>query len=67
MIFVEIFHAYPNYQCLQNSVRDFVLLCLYLELFAKIKKDVVSTQSQKPGLSITQDLNKIKKISNTVL
>ena len=45
----------------------FFLLCLYLELFAKIKKDVVSTQSQKPGLSITQDLNIIKKISNIVL
>ena len=39
----------------------FFLFCLDLELFAKIKKDLVSTHSQKPGLSITQDLDKIKK------
>ena len=36
------------------------LFCLELELFAKIKEDLVSTNSQKFGLSITQDLNKIK-------
>ena len=39
----------------------FLLYYLELELFAKIKKDLVSTHSQKPDLSITQDLNKIKK------
>ena len=39
----------------------FFLFCLELELFAKIKKDLVSTHSQKPGLSITQDLNKMKE------
>ena len=39
----------------------FFLFCLELELFTKIKKDLVSTHSQKPGLSITQDLNKILK------
>ena len=37
----------------EESVR-FFLFCLELELFAKIKKDLVSTHSQKPGLSITQ-------------
>ena len=42
----------------------FFLFCLELELFAKIKKDLVSTHSQKPGLSITQDLSKIKKKKN---
>ena len=31
------------------------------------KKDVVFTHSQKPGLSIIQDLNRIKKIPNTLL
>ena len=30
-----------------------------LEVFAKVKKDLVSTHSHKPGFSITQDLNKI--------
>ena len=41
----------------------FILFCLDLVLFAKIKKDLVSTHSLKPFLLITQDLNKIKKIS----
>ena len=40
---------------------EFFLFCLELELFVKIKKDLVSTYSQKPGLSITQYLNKVKK------
>ena len=39
----------------------FFLFGLDLELFAKIKNDLVSTHSKKPGLSITQDLNKTKK------
>ena len=42
-----------------------ILFCLDLELFAKIKKNLVSADTQKPGflhfLWITQDLNKIKK------
>ena len=37
------------------------LFCLDLELFAKIKKDLVSTHSFLTFLLITQDLNKIKK------
>ena len=39
----------------------FFLFYLDLELFAKIKKDLVPTHSQKPFLLMTQDLNKIKK------
>ena len=39
----------------------FLLFCLELELFAKIKKYLVSTHLQKTVLSITQDLNKILK------
>ena len=42
--------------------RDF-FICLDLELFAKIKKDIFSTNSQKPDflnfLLITQDLSKM--------
>ena len=38
--------------------------CLELEVFAKIKKYLVSTYSQKPVLLITLDLNKIKKKKN---
>ena len=43
------------------------LFCLDFELFAKIKKDLVSTQSFFTFLLIIQDLNKIKKIPNTLL
>ena len=44
----------------------FFKFCLELKLFAKIKKELVSTHSQEPGLSITQDVNKIKKIPHTL-
>ena len=43
------------------------LFCLDLELFAKTKKDLVSTHSIVTLLLITQDLNKIKKIPNILL
>ena len=39
---------------------EFFLFYLDLELFAKIKKDLVSTHSFLTLLLITQDLNKIK-------
>ena len=52
-------HTFPTYQCLQKSVWDFFHF-VELEFFAKIKKDLISTHSQKPGLSITQDLKEIK-------
>ena len=39
----------------------FFLFCLDLELFAKIKKDLVSTHLFFTVLLITQDLNKIYK------
>ena len=45
----------------------FFIFYLELELFARIKKDLVSTHSQKPDLPITQDLNKITKFLNTLL
>ena len=55
---------FPTYQCLQNGVQDFFLFCLDLGLFAKIRKDLVSTHSffttQDLNILITQDLN-IKK------
>ena len=43
------------------------LFYLDLELFAKILKNLVSTHSVFTVVLITQDLNKIKKISHTVL
>ena len=46
---------------------DFLLFCLEFDLFAKLKKDLISTHSQKPDLPITQDLNKMKKMPNTLL
>ena len=42
------------------------LFCLDLQLFAKIKKDLVSTQSIFTFLLITQDPNKIKEIPNSL-
>ena len=44
----------------------FFLFYLDLELFAKIKKDLVSTHSFLTLLLVTQDLNKIKKIPHTI-
>ena len=38
-----------------------VFIFFNLALLVKIKKDLVSTHSQKTDLSITQDLNKTKK------
>ena len=67
IIFLEILHTFPAYQCLQKGAWDFFLFCLEFQLFAKIKKDLVSTHSQKLGLSITQDLNNIKKIPHRLL
>ena len=51
----------------KRGVWDFFLFCLNLELFAKIKKDVVSTHSFFTFLLLIQDLTKIKKIPNTLL
>ena len=45
----------------------FYLFCLDLELFANIKKDLVSTHSFFTLLLIAQDLNKIKKILHKLL
>ena len=49
---------------MSTTVFGIFLFCLDLDLLAKIKKDLVSTHSQKPVLSITQDLNKKKKKKN---
>ena len=46
-----------------KRVCGIVLFCLDLELFAKIKKDLGSTNPLFTFLLITQDLNKIKKKS----
>ena len=56
--------------CLPMSTKGcvgFSLFCLELEFFAKIRKCLVSTDSQKPGLSITQDLKKIIKSHTSFL
>ena len=45
----------------------FFLFYLDLELFAKIKKDLVSAHSFFTHLLITQDVNEIKKIPHTLL
>ena len=45
----------------QKVFLGFLLFYFDLELFAKIKKDLVSTHSFSTVLLITKDLNKIKK------
>ena len=46
----------------RKACSGFLKFCLDLELFAKIKKDLVSAYSIFTFLLITQDLNKIEKI-----
>ena len=68
MVFFLQFDHLTNFTYLPMSakrVSRFILFCLDLELFAKIKKALVSTHSLKPVLLLSQDLNKIKKIPNT--
>ena len=45
---VEFLCTFLPYQFVQNSVRDFFKFFLDLQLFAKIKKGMISTHSQKP-------------------
>ena len=67
IFFAETSHTFSIYHCLKQGVLDFFKFHLYLELFTKIKKDLVSTHSFFTLLLITQDLNKIKKIPHTLL
>ena len=59
MFFDETSLTFSTYQCLQKGVWDFFLFYLDLELFAKIKKCLVSAHAFFKLLLITQDLNKI--------
>ena len=52
---------------LTNVYKRVCGILLDLELFAKIRKDLVSTHSLFTLLLITQDLNKIKKIPYSLL
>ena len=64
---IEISQTLSTYQCLQMGVCDFLKFYLDVELFAKVKKDLVSTNSFFTVLLITQDLNKIKQVPKTLL
>ena len=52
---------------MSTKVCGIFLFYLDLELFAKFKKDLVSTHSFFTLILITQDLNKIKKIPHTLV
>ena len=67
IFFAKTLHTFSTYHCLKKSVRDFFFFYLDLDLFAKIKKDLVSTHSFFTLLLINQDLNKIKKIPHILL
>ena len=64
--FAETLHTFPTYQCLQKGIWDF-LICLDLELFARVKKTRVLHTCFFTFLLITQDLDKIKKVPNALL
>ena len=61
IFFAETLLTFSTYHCLKKGVWNFFKFYLDLELFAKIKKYLVSTHSFFTLLLITQDLNKIKK------
>ena len=71
MISVEYFLlTFAHVSYLPTSTKGglgFFILFFGFELLANIKKDLVSTHSLKLFLLITQNLNKIKKITNTLL
>ena len=59
--FHHFYWCFPRVPYLPMSTKGcvrFFLFCLKLELFTKIKKNLVYTHSQKPDLSITQDLKR---------
>ena len=56
----------PAKGCLAFFLFVCFFICLELELFAQIKKDLVSAHPHKSGLLITQDRNKIKKFPDTL-
>ena len=61
--FAHVFHLSLS----KKGCVGFFLFYLDLELFAKIKKDLVSSHSFSTLLLITPDLNKIKQIAHTIL
>ena len=58
--------AHVFYLPMSTKVCGIFLFYLDLELFAKIKKDLVSTHSFFTLLLITQDLSKIRKMPHTL-
>ena len=62
IFFAETSHTFSTYYCLQEGVLDFFKFYLDVELFAKIKNDLVSTYPIFTFVLIIQDLSKIKEI-----
>ena len=62
MFFAQTSQTFPTYQCLQKGA----IFCLDLELLAKMKM-IRFLHTRFTFLSITQDLNKIKKLQNILL
>ena len=64
MIFFWIFLNFAQFSYLPMFTRLFGIFYYFfldLESFAQNKKDLVCSHSQKPSISISRDLNKIKK------
>ena len=67
IFFAETSLTFSTYYCLQEGVLDFFKFYLDVELFAKIKNDLVSTYPIFTFVLITQDLSKIKEIPHIIL
>ena len=55
-------HTFPVYQCLQERVRDFILFCSDLEVFAKTKKTWFLHTRFFTFLLTTQDTNNVSAV-----
>ena len=65
--FPETLHAFPTYQCRQKGVWDFFYFVYILSYLQKLKNTWFLCTCFFTFLLITQDLNKINKIPDTIL
>ena len=65
IFFAQTSHKFPTYQCTQKEVRDFFYFVQILSYLQKLKRPGFYTLVFT-FLLITQEVNKIKKISSTL-
>ena len=65
ILFTETLHTFRTYQYLQKGVQDFLYFVYILSYLQKFERPSFFLHLFFTFLLKTQDLNKIKKISNT--